>query len=290
MGILNHLFGSTEAIAREMELDDKAIVWHWKEYLRTISRKEEIIGRLKVDTNFQRNLGELKKLLEIELVDISVEEKKEVEIISDLKSMAHSVKIQRVHKLEQCLGYAETKYEYVYGLLKQLDVILKNQMQLVRMLQVKSKKTDELISHLKAQLELELIILEKIKKIETFHTLFLALVKGEHIIHRMDAAEKKLLAKMQSGMGKIFSQEITKGVLYEWAMTVFSGMEDKVHELVADGMLDQHPDMDFEFVNRGEFVDLVRECIQRLRKRKVSEQMITVFVHLFREWFNHERE
>jgi len=204
--------------------------------------------------------------------------------------MAHSVKIQRVHKLEQCLGYAETKYEYVYGLLKQLDVILKNQMQLVRMLQVKSKKTDELISHLKAQLELELIILEKIKKIETFHTLFLALVKGEHIIHRMDAAEKKLLAKMQSGMGKIFSQEITKGVLYEWAMTVFSGMEDKVHELVADGMLDQHPDMDFEFVNRGEFVDLVRECIQRLRKRKVSEQMITVFVHLFREWFNHERE
>ena len=77
MGILNHLFGSTEAIAREMELDDKAIVWHWKEYLRTISRKEEIIGRLKVDTNFQRNLGELKKLLEIELVDISVEEKKE---------------------------------------------------------------------------------------------------------------------------------------------------------------------------------------------------------------------
>ena len=96
---------------------------------------------------------------------------------------------------------------------------------------------------------------------------------------------------MQTEMDKIFSSEITKGITYEWTMTVFEAIEDKVHEGVANGMFPgYHPDIDFEFANRPEFVDLVRESIQNLRKRKVSEQMINVFVHLFREWYNHGRD
>jgi len=73
-------------------------------------------------------------------------------------------------------------------------------------------------------------------------------------------------------------------------MTVFNAIEDKVHELVANDLLDQHPDMDFEFINRPMFVELAAEVIQTLKPRKVSEQMIDVFVNLFREWYNHERE
>lgn len=107
----------------------------------------------------------------------------------------------------------------------------------------------------------------------------------------MDSREKRLLKKMQKGISKIFSNEINEGITYEWAMAVFNAIEDRVHEGVANGMFPgYHPDIDFEFANRPEFVDLVRESIQTLRKRKVSEQMINVFVHLFREWYNHERD
>ena len=135
-------------------------------------------------------MQQLKKLLELELVDISGEEREESEIISDLEEIEHSKKVKRVHKLEQCLGYAETKYEYVYRLLHQLHAILKTQIHIVLKLQIESKDTEKLISPLKLQLELEIELLNKIEKIETFHNLFLALIKGEHIIRTMDEREK----------------------------------------------------------------------------------------------------
>ena len=91
---------------------------------------------------------------------------------------------------------------------------------------------------------------------------------------------------MQKGMEKVFSDELKRGITYNWAKSVFNALEDKIHEMVANGILEHHPDIDFEFVNRPEFVGLVMETIQNLRKRKVSEKMISVFVYLFREWYN----
>jgi len=55
---------------------------------------------------------------------------------------------------------------------------------------------------------LEIEIIKKIGQIKTFHSLFLALVKGERIIKTMDSREKRLLKKMQTGVQKIFSSEI----------------------------------------------------------------------------------
>ena len=288
--MLNHLFGSTESMAKEIELDEGDIIRNWKKYFKTISKKKEIIERLRVDRNFQSDLQELKDLLELELINLSNEEKEESELVADLETITHSQKIKRVQKLEQCLGYAETKYEHVYELLRQLSSFLQNQLHLVTALQEKSKDIKPLLFHLKLQLELELKVLKQIEEIKTFHHLFLALVKGEHIIRSMDSREKRLLKKMQKGISKIFSNEINKGITFEWTMTVFNAIEDKDHEGVANGVFDgYHPDIDFEFVNRSEFVALAVETIQILRKRKVSEQMITAFVHLFREWYNHER-
>lgn len=292
MGLLNHLFGSTESIAREIELDDKSILKNWKEYLATIPKKKAVVERLKIDFNLQNDLQKLKRLLILELADISDEEKEESELISDLEAIKHSQKVKRVHKLEQCLGYAETKYEYVYRLLHQLHSILKSQIHLTERLLADSKHPERFISHIKLQFELELEIIKKIEQIETFHDLFLALIKGEHIIRSMDSREKRLLKKMQNGISKIFSKEITEGITYEWAIMVYNEVQDLVmnHEAIMARGYDPHPDVDFEFVNGPEFVDLVRENIQNLRKRKVSEQMINVFVHLFREWYNHGRD
>ncbi|MBU0614682.1 MAG: hypothetical protein KJ601_01175 [Nanoarchaeota archaeon] len=290
MGILNHLFRSSEAVARETQTEDESIIKKWREYIATIPAKKTVIGRLNTNAKFPDDLLKLRRLLSLELVDISDETRDESALISDLEALEHSQKVKRVHKLEQCLGYAETRYQYVYSLLQELHSILKSEMHIIEKLLAKSKKAKRLVSHLRSQLELELEIIKKIEQIRTFHNLFLELVKGEHIIRVMDSSEKRLLRKMQEGMKKIFSDEIS-GITYEWAMTVFKGIKDKVHEGVANGMFDSyHPDIDFEFANRPEFVDLVRESIQKLRKRKVSEQMINVFVHLFREWYNHERD
>jgi len=292
MGLLNQLFGSTEAAANEIKSDEKDIIKHWKDYLATVPKKKELIEKISEGSELQGFLKELVNLLELELVDISSEEKQESEIISDLESIEHSQKIKRIHRLEQCLAYAETKYEYVYHLLQQLHSILKSQIQIVNKLAAGSKKTEKLISHLKQQLELEHEIIKKIEQIETFHDLLLALAKGEHIIRTMDSREKKLLKRMQKGITQIFSREITEGITYEWAMEVYNAVEDLImdEEAVLARGYDLHQDIEFEFVNSPQFVELARETIQRLKKRKVSQQMINVFVHLFREWYNHGRD
>ncbi len=290
MGLLNTLFGSTESIAQELERDDKVILRHWKSYLATISRKKKMIEQLQVDS--QRSLKELRKLLDLELADISSEKKLEQEVVSDLEILEHAERIKRVHRLEECLGYVETKYAYVHGLLQQLYSVLRSQIHLVSLLSAHPQEIQRLVSHLQSQFALELEILQKIEKIETFHDLFLALVKGEHVIKKMDKGEKRLLERMQKGVRGIFSSEVTEGITREWALDVFNAVQDIVtdHEAILANGLDPHPDVDFEFVNRPEFIVLARETIYNLKKRKVSEPMITVFVHLFREWYNHERE
>mgnify|MGYP001597384209 CR=1 FL=1 len=63
MGLLNRLFRSTESIAKEIEIDAEAIIKHWQDYLKTLARKEEIIGKLREDDDFRSNLDELTKLL-----------------------------------------------------------------------------------------------------------------------------------------------------------------------------------------------------------------------------------
>ncbi|MFA6888306.1 MAG: hypothetical protein WC254_02310 [Candidatus Woesearchaeota archaeon] len=293
MGFLNHLFESTESTAKEIEADEESIAKHWKQYLETIPPKKKIITEItnSEDSEFQNKLKRLKRLLELELIEISHEEREESELISDLKTIEHSKKIKRVQKLEQCLGYAKTKYEHVYRLLEHIYQILTDERNIIRTLEKTSKNYNLLISHLKSQLEIELEVLSQTQQIKTFHTLFLTLVRGEHIIRRMDSKEKRLLKTMQTKVSQIFSGEINDGITYEWAIAVFDAIEDKVHEGVANGMFPgYHPDIDFEFVNRPEFIDLVKEKIKNLKGKEVSEQMIHVFVYLFREWFNYERD
>ncbi len=298
MGLLNHLFRSAESIAKEIELDDKVILKAWKEYLKTIPLKKRAVLSLRdiPSSSFPargsplaRVLSELSGLLTLELTDISREERTEAELLSDLDLVEHSQKVKRVQRLEHCLAYAKTKYEYAYQLLHHLHLILQMQINLVKRL-ASSRARQKLISHLSSQLELELGIIAQIQKIKDFHNLFLALVKGEHIVHTMDVAEKKLLKKMGKEMNKIFSGETTNGITLQWVQVVFDAIEDKALEAVDAGRLEYHYDMNFEFVNRPEFVNLVRESRQKLSGRRVSEQMVTVFTHLFRKWYNHERD
>ncbi len=290
MALLNRLFGSAESIAKSAEIDEQIIFKIWNEYLNTISEKEKIINQLLFSFGQRKALLlRLKQLLDIELAEIYATEKEENDLVANIQSLEHSKKIKRVHQLEICLAYSETKFKYVYQLLLHLYSTLKlENLLLKKLIVVKDlRKYRELVNNLKAELVVEETILNKIKDVKNFHNIISDLVKGEHIIYGMDSKEKKILKKIQKGMSKIFSNETNKGITYEWAIIVFNKIEDMVHEEVAKG--NGHVDLDFEIVNKPIFVNLSRAVIQDIKKTKVSEQMINVFVHLFREWYNHER-
>lgn len=286
MGLLNYFLSSTEKTAKEIKLDNDELLRIWKDYLETVPKKKAIIDALHAtDKNLNSNLQELKKLLDLELVDISGEERDEAEIIADLEKTGHEEKIKKVQRLKQCLGYAKTKYEHVFGLLQHLHSILQAQMHLVEKLLAGSQDPETLISHIKAQFELEQEVIKQIKKIETFDALFSALVKGEHIIQQMTSREKLLYKRIK----KLFTSDVPiKGITSDWAAAVYDAIEDKARESIADVLFPGagHVYSDFEFVNRPEFIDLVRETIQRLRQKEVSEEMINAFVSLFRAWYN----
>lgn len=298
MGLLNYFLGSTEATAKEIKLDKDAILRILKEYLETVPKKKAIIDALHAaDKNLNSNLQELKRLLDLELSDISGEEKDEAEIIEDLGKIEHAEKIKKVERLKQCLGYAKTKYEHAFGLLQHLHSILQAQMHLVEKLLAGSQDPETLISHLKAQFELEQEIITQIKEIETFDTLFSALIKGEHIIQQMTSREKLLYKRMK----KLFVSDVPiEGITSDWAKAVYDAVGVKARESIAGTLFPGagHIYSDFEFVNRPEFVDLVRETIQRLRpeevrgtlqrvrQKGVSEETINAFVSLFRAWYN----
>jgi len=283
MGLLNHLFGSEESVARAIVADEAAIDKHWKHYLGTLPKKKKIIDTLKFDDKFQKAIPELRNLLNLELSDISDEKKEESGLISDLEAIEHSEKIKRVERLSHCFGYVDSLFEYVYRLLRKLHSVLQSQMHIVQKLQKGSTHAEKLISHLKSQRELEDIIVGKLSRIDTFEEMFQALITGEHIIKRLNDREYRLLQRMD----KAFSGEITRGVTDDWVRAVEDAIENKVHEAVASEKLTYHNDVLFEFVNRPEFIELVRETIRELRRRDVSDQMINVFVHLFRDWYNH---
>ncbi len=286
MGLLNRFFKSQEDVAKDIVLKDEDFLRIWKEYHQTFSEKEKLINAITTD-NYQQLLPRLQTLLDLELSDIEGEEKIEVHLIGDLQSIEHDKRILRVQNLHNRLAYAETKYKYIYKLLNELHNALTSQLHIVTQPPPGTYPT-VLISYLKSHFAIEKEVLKQIESRETFHELFLTLVKGEHIVGRMDAKEKQLLKRMELVMQGVLSNMRKKGNVYQWADKVFKGVQNQIGEYIARHEEDEvgnNPDVDFEYVNHSEFIDFVRQCAVELDE-KPSEQMINVFVHTFREWYN----
>ena len=147
MGGLNRFFGSTESIVKDTEREDESIIDIWRKYHQTVPRKKTLIEGLSLDNEFQSNLTELKRILVYEFVDIGNEEKEEAELISDLEAIEHDQRIKRVHRIEQCLRYVGSKYEYVDELLHHLHSILIFQIHITDKLLAGSKDSEKLIAH-----------------------------------------------------------------------------------------------------------------------------------------------
>lgn len=286
MRLLNRFFTSQESLAKDAALKEEDFLRAWNDYHKTVDEKSVLIEFLSKD-NYQKTVPKLQKLLALELSEIEGEKRTERKLISDLQSIEHDGRIQRVHNLRDRLGYAETKHKYIYKLLNELHNAIVAQMHIVEKLP-SAKDVDSLISHLKSQSAVEREIIKQIESRETFHELFLALVKGEHIIDKMDAKEKQLLKKMELVLKNVRSDKGQKSKVYQWVDKVFKGVQDQIGEFIARHEEDEvgnNPHIDFEYVNHPEFVDFVRWCSLESGK-KASEQMINIFVHAFREWYN----
>jgi len=285
MGLLNRFFrSSTETRAKEIVEDDATMIKLWQDYLASTKEKELLIGAMQPGTELPGIIKQLKNIVALELVKISEEEKTEKELLADITAIEHDENVKRVHRLETCLYYAETKYKYVHRLLEELLLVLKKELQVVEKLGKSSQNEATFIQKLKEDWQLEKTILDKITYLdkETFHNLFVDLLKGEHVVQQLTEKEAKLTSTILKQM------VADKGLLAEWASEVVKAIKDKIHELIANEILEQHADVDFEFVYRQEFVDMVRTILKSLQskyKQEVSESEINVFVHVFREGY-----
>lgn len=282
MKFLNRLFSTPEDFAVDEEINEKSIAKNLEEYYKTVPEKEGIIIKLPFSYGKRKAiLQKLKQLLDLELVDINLLEKEEKDIVADIKELEHDRKIKRVNRLEETLAYAETKYKYSWELLRYLYAALIVEKQIIeKLFTADLRKYRKLVESLKSELAIEKAVIKKIMERKTFPKLFSNLISGEQIIYKLDKKEQRLVKTFKKGSP-------IGGITDKWITTIFDSMEDAVHELVAEGTLDQHPDMGFEFVNRPEFTDLARQVIKSLRPgKKLSESTINVFVHLFREKYN----
>ena len=282
MGLLNRFFHSPETRTQDIIADEAALVQAWNNYVASTKEKGTIITALTPGDTLKPARERLKNVLVSELVGTTAEQKTEEDLLKELHTITHEEHVKRVKRLEYTLCYAETRYEYIHQLLKELWQMLNRQLHLVEKLIAGSTQEDLLIQRLKESWVLEQHILAQISERETFHQLFVDLIKGQRIVRQLTTTEAKFVSRAERETG------ITNRLLSAWTNEIVKRLSDKIHEEIVAGTLDQHQDSHFEFVNSPAFVPFVRAIIQssRTKQQSISESTLNAFVHAFREWYN----
>ncbi|HLC61732.1 MAG TPA: hypothetical protein VJI52_01815 [Candidatus Nanoarchaeia archaeon] len=280
MGFFSIFFKSTGEIAVELNRDNQELMREWRQYISTVPEKKNLANSISID------VVRLNELLKIGLDDSRSEEKKDAEIIKDLRSIKHDQRIARVNRLQEVLDHALSKYRYVYSLLDQIYNALLREYSLARAI-AKNNSDIKLIRHLREQIDLELLIIKKVNEMNrehgpgTFARLFSDLARGEAIIKTLDR------------VGRIHFERMSKGypsegsIIEKWMNIVTEAIEGWVEEAVADGTLLDNKFRDHGFVNSPLFDELVRDTIQSLRPgKRVPERMVQIFLEDYRQGFN----
>jgi hypothetical protein len=288
MGYLEHIFSSGEKKANQADKDDEKIIAAWSAYENTIPEKVKIINALKDSEEKTVLLDRLIQLLKQDLIDISNIERFDADIVSCMQFLKHYDKIEHIRLLEDRLSYTKLKYQFTFELFLHIFSALQIEDRIAKKFRLSPFIWDyhEFFNTFEPQLSIEKAAIEKIGDMTDFHTFLVRLAKGEHKIHLMDSDEKNLIRLLKNKMTKIFNQEITEGLICDWALKLYNAAEDIIQQNVAEM---QGGNVDFEFVNRPEFYKLARRVMEDTRKKPVSQKMLNVLVYLFREWYNHER-
>jgi hypothetical protein len=298
ISILNRLFGTSASVSSEIVKDDVTLFGAWLEFTETYAKKAELVAGLKEDSSLRR-VTLIKTLIGEELVNIHGEEHLEEDIIKDLRKLKHESRIRRIDKLEACLNYGATRYEYAHKLLEELYHVLRRELHVLNNLSRQKRFAIDLkvIYLLKKELEVEKTIIEMAEKIVgKFHEAFTAIAKGQRIIQTLTEKEKALVASLKKQLDAIFSGKEKEGFLAVWAIAVDDIALDFIEEMQIgstatrlDRVFDGHYCADFEFVNSPEFAKLAKDKIPPASKSLITDEVFNVFMHVYRDWFNHKR-
>ncbi|MDO8480431.1 MAG: hypothetical protein Q7S65_01295 [Nanoarchaeota archaeon] len=285
MGLLDRLFGSSDVAAEDAQKEDTEFLNVWEAYLQTVAPKKSAFER--------GDFTETRRLLTTELADLHVEVRDDAALLRDLNRIEHDKRLHRIERIDYALNYETTRHKYLAQLLKELLRVLLAQMQIVQHLIIEVAKREAFSAHFTKQGELESVIIGKIqhKRMSSFPNLFPTIMKGGRIIRRMNASERRLFNHMKGGMHQILSNELSEGITFQWTLAVFNGLQDCIDQEIAKGTFPGYsPDIDFEFVNRPEFLSFAKEKLLEVRERPVSDRTLQVFVYTFRTWFTFVRE
>src|SRR3989344_8214544 len=188
-------FISRRNVAKKLQLKDQDLHTIWNDYRASVEEKSKLI-RLLTPENYAAQLLQLEKFIDLEIVDIVRGQKDEETLLADLQTLEHADRIKRVKKLEQTLFYVESKDRYVYEIIKHLRDVLCAQLRLIELLQKEADNPEKIIKQLQAQLEAEEVIIKE-ADIPDFTELFAALAKGEALVNRLNAQEKRLIVLMR---------------------------------------------------------------------------------------------
>lgn len=282
MGLLNHFFAGN--IAKTAEKANNDLQRIWADFLKAHSEKQVLVADLSVE-NVAAHLPRLWKLLSLELADIEEETKSEQVLLGELGAVEHEKELRSLHNLERALRYVETRHQYFDALLGRLHDCLKLQLHIAEKLSLDARQPAALVSAWRAQSAIEDEIVKRIEDCRTFQDGFVDLMKGVYVVERLGKREAKLAGMLKKRLGKVFSGEVQGGVYFAWASKVMRDLEEAIFEAIGNELDGHHETVDYEFVNRPMFVELVRRSVPA-RAGKISERDIQAFVAVFREWYN----
>ena len=152
MVLLNHLFGSPKAIAKELIMDDNKRISLWTEHVSNYASREQLSKHFKFDKvdaalkDFETTksvLDEIVALISPELVNIENEEKTDKEILADLNKLKTN---DQLDKLSDDAVFLSQKQAVIIEIFNEILVLLKTELHLIKL--IKQNPSRELLLEL----------------------------------------------------------------------------------------------------------------------------------------------
>jgi len=298
MGLLNRYFSLPEKLAQDIVSEGTKHIDILRDYVASALQKRDVILSLTL-ANYSQQLPVLRRLLQNELVELGDMERTDAELVANLHAFHRDKAIKRAHRLDACLGYAEMKEEHVHYFLVQLYHTLRSEWTAVLLLEKGVGNAVEVIEKLKGLGDVEKALLDQMSTRDAAGNrvfvdassfkgsvvdLFSQLVRGEHVIHGMDRRMRDLVREIMPQMREDPAAG-TRGKLADFIEIIHQALNDRIHELVTNGEELHHVHIDFDVVNRPDFIELVR-VKNAEQKAGLSENQLLAFVLIYRNWFN----
>ncbi|MBR9701009.1 hypothetical protein GOV11_04045 [Candidatus Woesearchaeota archaeon] len=294
MGLLPIFMREPVQISKDLTQEEHILHEDLKRFLKSYLIKQDVLQRMMRGEPIYPYIHMLELSLKDEINLIKKGEKVEKEIIYDLKYLSKDQYVKRINDLFKHIQTIKANDQIVFRLLGEIQDVLNSEAHKVHRLS-KGDTSGSTVEALKDLFLIEQHLVEKLARVEDFEHLFKELYLGEVRQQTISKIEKRftqgLLDRMQNvRLGPDGQMQSTDGhYISELAANIFNRLHKTIMESVRDGKIDEHPGVDFEFVNSNFFEDFIRAEIEIDRnsgKMIPSERTMRTFVWLFRQMYN----